>query len=231
MAGGGGDAGLCFICFDADTIPAPIQSGCACRGEAGVAHVGCRTRAAEAQTGAKRWLAWQKCQTCKQEFTGQMRRGLADAWWGRMRGRAEDDDERLAAALNMASSLSDQGEHDEAEALQRHVLKVQERVVGPEHPDTLGTRHNLSISLSGLGKHPEAEALQRHVLEVMVRVAGPDHPKTLTIKHNLANSLVRQGKYPEAEALQRHVLEVQERVLGPEHSDTLWTKANLAISL
>ena len=39
---------MCFICFDADASPAPIQSGCACRGEAGLAHVGCRVQAAEA---------------------------------------------------------------------------------------------------------------------------------------------------------------------------------------
>ena len=36
--------GTCTICLDND--PLPIQSGCACRGDAGLAHVECRAEAA-----------------------------------------------------------------------------------------------------------------------------------------------------------------------------------------
>ena len=108
---------MCFICFDADASPAPIQSGCACRGEAGLAHVGCRVQAAEAQAPDRGWAVWSKCQTCNQDFTGGMQRGLADAWWAQVSNRAEDDDEKLAAAGDLAVSLSEQGKHPEAEAL------------------------------------------------------------------------------------------------------------------
>jgi len=85
---------MCVICLDADASPAPMQSGCACRGEAGLAHVGCRVRAAEAQAQHRGRVVWRKCQTCKQHFTGEMQRGLADAWWAQVSGRAEDDAER-----------------------------------------------------------------------------------------------------------------------------------------
>jgi len=70
----------------------------------------------------------------QQEFTGEMQRGLAVAWWARVRGRAEDDAERLAAAGNLADFLSDRGKYPEAEALLRQVLEARERMLGPEHP-------------------------------------------------------------------------------------------------
>jgi len=40
----------------------------------------------------------------------------------------------------LARNLSGQGKYPEAEALQRQVLEASERVLGPEHPDTLATR-------------------------------------------------------------------------------------------
>jgi len=40
-----GEDGVCFVCLD--TSPSPIQSGCACRGAAGLAHLCCRVQAAE----------------------------------------------------------------------------------------------------------------------------------------------------------------------------------------
>jgi tetratricopeptide (TPR) repeat protein len=192
---------------------------------------GCHGRAAEMRARDSGWVGWWECQTCKQRFTGEMQWGLADAWWARARGRAEDDDERLAAATVLANSLAEQGKHPEAELHERQVLEAEERVLGREHPSTLMTKGNLARSLSGQGKHPEAEALLRQVLEAEERVLGREHPSTLRTKCNLANSLSGQGKHPEAELLERQVLEVQERVLGREHPSTLRTKGNLARSL
>ena len=123
-----GEDGVCFICLD--TSPSPIQSGCACRGATGLAHLSCRVQAAEAlvdQKKSTRW--WWTCQTCEQQFTGEMRDGLANAWWSQVCDRAEDDRERLSAAGNLAASLSRQGKYDEAEKMQREVLAVRKRVL------------------------------------------------------------------------------------------------------
>ena len=123
-----GEDGVCFICLD--TSPSPIQSGCACRGAAGLAHLRCRAEAAEAlveQKSSTEW--WWKCQTCEQQFTGEMRDGLVNAWWSQVCDRAEDDGERLDAAVNLADSLMHQGKHDEAEKMQREVLAVRKRVL------------------------------------------------------------------------------------------------------
>ena len=84
-----GEDGVCFICLD--TSPSPIQSGCACRGAAGLAHLRCRLEATEALVEQKKSTEWWlTCQTCKQQFTGEMRNGLANAWWSRVCDRAED---------------------------------------------------------------------------------------------------------------------------------------------
>ena len=176
-----GEDGVCFICLD--TSPSPIQSGCACRGAAGLAHLRCRGEAAEAlveQKSSTEW--WRTCQTCNQKFTGEMFDGLANAWWSRVRNRAEDDGERLTAAVNLAYSFLRQGKYDEAVAMQREVLAVSKRVLGAEHPDTLMTAGNLALSLSGQGKYDEAVAMQREVLAVKQRVLGAEHPDTLNIE-------------------------------------------------
>ena len=118
----GSDEDVCLICYEAN--PPPIQSGCACRGPAGLAHLACRVLAAQARVQAalsSRW--WFTCQTCEQMFTGTMCIGLANAWWSQVRDRAKEDPERLKAAGNLASSLSPQGKHAQAEEMQRSVRR------------------------------------------------------------------------------------------------------------
>ena len=75
----------CIVCLDSD--PHPIQSGCACRSDAGLAHVGCLVEKAVAQQPHRGNAVWWKCQTCGQEFTGAMQTGLAEAWWSRVHMR------------------------------------------------------------------------------------------------------------------------------------------------
>ena len=72
----------CTICLDSE--PPPIQSGCACRGDAGLAHVACLIKGAVKQQAQRGNKLWWECQTCKQAFTGPMRTRLAEAWGGRV---------------------------------------------------------------------------------------------------------------------------------------------------
>ena len=73
---------LCTVCLEG--VPSPIQMGCACRGDQGLAHVKCR---AEVARRSDDWLDWQRCTTCGQRFTGAMLRGLAEAWVRRTANR------------------------------------------------------------------------------------------------------------------------------------------------
>jgi len=219
--------GTCIICLDND--PPPIQSGCACRGDAGLGHV--VEAAAHRMTHQDEWDRWWKCGTCGQEFTGAMQLGLADEWWSRVQSLPEEDDQRLVAGANLADALDDHGRYSEAEASYREVLVVRQSVLGCEHPSTLATACNLATTLSHQGKYAEAEATYREVLVVQQRVLGSEHPDMLRTACNLASALGCQGKHVEAEAAYREVLVVQQRVLGSEHLDTLATACNLASAL
>jgi tetratricopeptide (TPR) repeat protein len=130
---------------------------------------------------------------------------------------------------NLALSLSDQGKHAEAEQMQRELLDVERRVLGPEHPRTLATMNNYALSLGAQGKHAEAEQMQRELLDLHRRVLGPEHPHTLTTMNNLARTMNRQGKRAEAEPIFRELLDLRRRVLGPEHPHTLATLRDLTI--
>jgi hypothetical protein len=223
------DGGACIVCLD--TSPPPIQSGCACRGDSGLAHIACLVRAATSQQARRGSGVWHQCPTCKQRYTGAMQAGLAEAWRSRVAGQAAESGERLDAESNQAKSLLHQGKAMEAEPMFRRVHAVWMRVLGAEHPDTLTAAGNLASSLYHQGKYADAERIQREVKEVRKRVLGAEHPSTLATAGNLATSLSGQGKYADAARIQREVLEVRKRVLGAEHLDTLTSANNLALSL
>jgi tetratricopeptide (TPR) repeat protein len=221
---------VCFICLDA--APATMPSGCACRGAAGLAHLGCSVQAADTLVEQKQSTKWRwTCQTCEHAFTGRIHEGLASDWWSKVSEHPEDDLERLDAVGNLAAALFEQGQHEQSETMHREVLAVEQQVLGAENLRSLTTAGNLALYLLRRGRYEEADAIHCEVLAVELRVLGAENPSTLTSTTNLAMSLSCQGKYDEAVAMQREVLAVQQRVLGAEHDNTLTTKGNLAASL
>ena len=81
--------------------------------------------------------------------------------------------------------LADHNKPAEAEAEFRQVLDARMRILGPDHPQTLGTRYNLARALADQGRAPEAEAEFRQLLDVELRVFGPDHRATLATRRQL----------------------------------------------
>jgi hypothetical protein len=88
---------------------------------------------------------------------------------------------------NLANSLRGQGKYAEAEQMEREVLDVQRRVLGPEHPFTLVTMDNLALPLRNQGKHAEAERFFREVdpfrkvpwkPKLLLRQFGEEHTVT-----------------------------------------------------
>ena len=124
-SGGGGtdeEVGSCTICLSGDH-PKPTQSGCACRGDAGLAHVECRAEAAaHRMANADEYSGWWECGTCGQKFTGAMQLGLAEAWWSSAKHLPEEDTDRLSAAMNLADAFEEQGKSVESETMYREVL-------------------------------------------------------------------------------------------------------------
>jgi Flp pilus assembly protein TadD len=222
--------GVCIICFENDVRP--IQSGCACRGDAGLAHVECRVEAAvHRMSSSESRAGWWQCGMCEHDFTGGMQLGLAEAWWSRVQRLPAKDETRLSAAENLALALSSQGNYVAAEAMHRETLAVQRRVLGPKSLTSLATATNLAIALDLQGKHAQAETTFRDVLEGRRLVLGPHHQDTLSTANSLGIALQSQGKHAQAETIYREARAFQRRVLGPEHPDTLKTANNLALAL
>ena len=131
----------------------------------------------------------------------------------------------------IADLLVAQGKYGDAEKQFRSVVEARTRALGPEHPNTLDTRHRLIYALSRQSKYAEAETEARQVLKLREKVLGPDNPDTVVSRYNLAEPLVEQGKYAEAETLYRDVIRLQEKMLGSDHPRTLSARVGLATTL
>ncbi|MGW3692305.1 tetratricopeptide repeat protein, partial [Streptomyces sp. NPDC005149] len=69
--------------------------------------------------------------------------------------------------------------------LYERTLADSERVLGPDHPDTLLSRHNLAGAYESAGDLGRAIPLYERTLADSERVLGPDHPDTLLSRHSL----------------------------------------------
>jgi tetratricopeptide (TPR) repeat protein len=108
----------------------------------------------------------------------------------------------------------------EAARLRDEVLRTRQRVLGPDHADTLQSLSDLAVVQYEDGRFADSEATARVVLERRTRILGPDHPKTLESMNDLGSALREQGKLDEALAVYDRLLEARRRVLGPDHPDT-----------
>ena len=127
----------------------------------------------------------------------------------------------LDALNKQVVQLLGQDNYKEATAIAEKALAVAERVLGPEHPDTLTNVNLLATLYQAQGRYSEADPLFMRVLADRERVLGPEHPATLASAASLARIFQDQGRYGEAEPLLKRVLTAQERALGPEHPYTL----------
>jgi hypothetical protein len=144
----------------------------------------------------------------------------------------DDAAESAAYAAYMAARYqAGQASHAQTEARFRDVLAAQLRVLGPDHPDTLATRHQIAGEIAERRHYAEAETEFRDMLAARLRVLGPDHPDTLTTRHQIAWMTAAQGDWVGAEAEYRDVLAARLRVLGPDHPDTLTTRYQIALGI
>ena len=103
-----------------------------------------------------------------------------------------------------------------------------ERVLGPDHPDTLNARNSLAVAYQAAGRAADAIPLFEHILVAQQRVLGPKHPDTLTSQNNLAATYQDVGRFAEAILLFKLTLAAREGLLGADHPSTLNSRGNLA---
>jgi tetratricopeptide (TPR) repeat protein len=103
-----------------------------------------------------------------------------------------------------------------------------ERLLGPDHPDTLNVRNSLAAAYQAAGRAAEAILLFEHTLAARERLLGANHPDTLTSQNNLAAAYQDAGRAAEAILLFKLTLAARERLLGANHPSTLTSQGNLA---
>jgi tetratricopeptide (TPR) repeat protein len=103
-----------------------------------------------------------------------------------------------------------------------------ERVLGPDHPDTLNARNSLAVAYQAAGRAADAIPLFEHTLVARERLLGPNDPVALTSHNNLAAASQDAGRYAEAILLFKLTLAARERLLGADHPSTLNSRGNLA---
>ena len=128
----------------------------------------------------------------------------------------------------VASYLGWIGNYTAACDLSRQVLKAQEQVSGPEHPDTLIVRGNLAYWAGMAGDAAGARDQFAALLPVRERVSGPEDPETLIARSNLSYWTGEAGDAAGARDQYAALLPVRQRVSGVEHPETLRVRNNLA---
>jgi tetratricopeptide (TPR) repeat protein len=107
-----------------------------------------------------------------------------------------------------------------------------ERVLGPDHRDTMTSRYNLARAYRLAGRLKEPTALLERALTDSERVLGPDDPDTLKYRNSLAYTYRLDddlpGRLEKAIPLLERTLTDSERVLGPDHPETLKYRNSLA---
>ena len=109
------------------------------------------------------------------------------------------------------SSYREAGRFADAIALLEKLLADSERILGPEHPDTLQTRSALGLAYRDAGRVAEAIALLEKLVADSERILGPEHPDTLQPRSALGLAYRDAGRVAEAIALFEQVLADRER--------------------
>ncbi len=110
----------------------------------------------------------------------------------------------------------------------RRVWTNRERALGPDHPDTLTSRHNHACQTGVTGDHATARNLHAALITDRERVLGPDHPNTLISRNNHAYAIGLTGDHATARNLLAALIPDLARVLGPDHPNTLTSRHNHA---
>ncbi|MGW5264592.1 tetratricopeptide repeat protein [Microbispora sp. NPDC004025] len=127
--------------------------------------------------------------------------------------------------------LEDAFDPKRAAALYEHALDGLERVLGPDHYDTLLARSLLGNALNESGDVAAAVPLLERAAADFERMQGPDHPDSLAAYSALARAYQSAGDLRRAIPLLERALADYERVLGPDDRNSIVSHNELARAL
>lgn len=123
------------------------------------------------------------------------------------------DDSSVMAFLG--ESLQSAGDYGEAEHLFWETLRLDEKALGPDHPNVALDWANLAAVLEEQGDLVQAESLARRALEIDRKSFGLDHPSLANDFNTLGLVLKKKHDYTEAESLYWQALAIARKAPGP----------------
>lgn len=244
-------AGACLICLE--TEPPPTQRGCACRGDAGLAHVACLAKQAESAARRGKVASWFTCDICNQKLTGAVRKHLALEWTR----KAQSPAHRLMAEFNLSLCSKESLDWSSALTAQTRVLASLDQIVPSDVADSLflspadldavsragfvdtdefyqfrvQLTQELASSLGQTGQTAEAIRRLRTLLAWCRRAIGQSAESTLAVANELAAMLLDEGHAQESVDVLELVVDGLVSKHGARHKSTLIAKGNLATAL
>lgn len=137
---------------------------------------------------------------------------------------------RIASRLSSQGAVSFQlGRYSEAEGLLNRALKIDESVLGPEHPALTPTLNNLAAAYWKEGKYPSAEVLYKRVISILEKNPQSDHAEEYLASSldNLGLVYQDMGRYAEAYPLHERALKLFENTVGSDNPDVATCLNNL----
>ena len=128
----------------------------------------------------------------------------------------------------MAEVLRLTSRFDQAEPIFRRALEINEKNLGPEHPNLVFGLHNLAQLLQATNRLDDAERLHRRVLAIQEKKFGPSHTSVAVTFDHLAFLLQLKNQFAEAETNYRRALAIKERNFGADHVGVAVTLRGLA---
>ena len=114
-----------------------------------------------------------------------------------------EQDSRLATSLNNLALLYDtQGKYAQAEPLYQRALAIDQKTLGPDHPDVATSLNNLALLYYNQSKYAQAEPLYERALAIAEKALGPEHPNAATSLENYAALLHKLNRDAEADKME-----------------------------
>lgn len=132
---------------------------------------------------------------------------------------------------NIALFLKERGDYLTGEPLYRRALKIDEKHLGPEHPQTAIRLNNLAVLLRITYRMKEAEIHCRRALKINEKNLDANHPAIASNINNLALILQDTNRRKEAELHFRRALKIYKKTCGQNHPETATCCNNLATLL
>jgi serine/threonine protein kinase len=128
----------------------------------------------------------------------------------------------------LGATLVNLGQPKKASELHARARATQEKLLGPDHLETLTSMASQAADYLEAGNLDLALPLLQETLALEKDKLGPDDPATLTTMNCLAEGYRVSRKFDLALPLYEETLKRRKARLGPDHPDTLRTMNNLA---